>query len=107
MSTKRNPAETVAVLLIGLGEDLASELLQRLQQHDAERILRAASKLKNIDEATINDVLGKFAESLGEQRAAPINAANFAKTLINKAFPVEIGASLLDSLPKEVPRELS
>jgi len=56
----RSQAEKLAILMVSLGEDLASELIQKLPRDDAAKILQAMTRLGRLDQATINQVQLEF-----------------------------------------------
>jgi flagellar motor switch protein FliG len=104
-SKQRSQAEKLAILMVSLGEDLASELLQKLPRDDAAKILQAMTRLSHIDQVTINQVQLEFKDLMSAfQGANPQDGAAAARRIIQKSFSPEEALSLLKNLPGPLPK---
>jgi flagellar motor switch protein FliG len=100
----RSQVEKIAILLVSLGEDLASELLQKLPREDAGRILQAMSALGKVDQSTINQVQSEFKELMAVFKGDTQDGAAAARRIIQKSFTAEDAVSILKSLPRPLPK---
>ena len=58
-------AQKAAILLLSLGEDLASELVSRLDPDEAKKILLHLSQMQRVDGQTSQLVIDEFKNNLG------------------------------------------
>lgn len=96
--------EKVAVLLMSLGEDLASELIQKLPQADAQKILKTLSKLGRVDQQTALEIQNEFQELLTSPTNSLPDGASSARRIISKAFDAETSRKLSEGLPRKTPQ---
>jgi len=100
----RSQVEKVAILLLSLGEDLASELLQKLGREDAQRILNAMSSLGRVDQAVISQVHHEFKDLITSFQQKTPDGAEAARIIIQKTFVAEDAALILQSMPRPTPK---
>jgi flagellar motor switch protein FliG len=123
-----SPAETVlvgvrkaAVLLVLLGEDIASQIYRHLPQEDLEHLTREIAELQYIDSATALGVLEEYHRMALTQDYLAQGGTDYAQKLLVKAFgddgaqqllrqvsrAAEMSANKLDSLQKADPQQLA
>ena len=100
----KSQVEKLAILLMSLGEDLASEILQKLPKDDARRILSAMSALGQIDQQTADLVQREFKDFVSTFKDSSPDGASSARRIIQKAFSTEDAMSLMSSLPRPIPK---
>jgi len=110
-----------AVLLVLLGEEVASHIYRNLPQEDLEQLTREIAELEYIDPQTALAVLEEYHRLGLTQDYLAQGGADFAKKLLVKAFgedgarqllkqvstAAEMSASKLDSLQKADPQQLA
>ena len=104
MAKTLDSKEKVAILLLALGEDIAADIFKNLSEQDIKKIAPRLSQLKQVDQKTIDLVFSEFYQLLSDPTRAYQSGANYAKTLLEKAFPGEQGDSIreLISAPPEL-----
>ena len=78
-------AQKAAILLLSLGEDLASELVSRLDPDEAKKILLHLSQMQRVDGQTSQLVIDEFKNNLGVSKGVK-GSREAAKNIISKAF---------------------
>ncbi len=94
-------AEKAAILLISLGEEVASEVFRRLPQSDVKKIGSALGRMSSVDQATVDIVLNEFLGLLNTKRSMLAkDGVAFARKAIELAFHNEKGSQLADTIEK-------
>lgn len=81
-----NPTEKVAILLISLGEELATELLRGLPVADVQRIVDVTARLGQVDADLVIQVQNEFQAALSSQKKSVVGNHAAASKLIKIAF---------------------
>ena len=105
MSQNENASRRAAVVILGLGEEIAAELLQSLPPKDRKAILSALQNLKSVPQQEIDAEISRFYEVL--QSAVPPNArdgADFARKLLERSHPEGEREALAREMGLDVPR---
>jgi flagellar motor switch protein FliG len=123
-----SPAETTlggvrkaAVLLVLLGEDIASQIYRHLPQEDLEHLTKEIAELQYIDSETALGVLEEYHRMALTQDYLAQGGTDYAQKLLVKAFgdegaqqllrqvsrAAEMSANKLDSLQKADPQQLA
>ena len=123
-----SPAETTiggtrkaAVLLVLLGEDIASQIYRNLPQEDLEHLTREIAELEYIDSETALGVLEEYHRMALTQDYLAQGGTDYAQKLLVKAFgddgaqqllrqvsrAAEMSVNKLDSLQKADPQQLA
>jgi flagellar motor switch protein FliG len=110
-----------AVLLVLLGEDVASEIYRNLPEHEIEGLTQEIATLKYIDPQSALGVLEEYHKLTVTQDYLAQGGTDYAKKLLVKAFgedgarqlldqvtrAAEMSAGKLDSLQKSDPQQLA
>lgn len=104
MSAKLSNIEKIAILLMSLGEDLASELIRKLPPSDAQKILHTLSRMGRVDQETTIEVQNEFQDLLTGHKSGLPDGASTARRIISRAFDAETGAKFAQSFPREIPQ---
>jgi flagellar motor switch protein FliG len=110
-----------AVLLVLLGEDIASQIYRNLPQEDLERLTKEIAELEYIDSETALTVLEEYNRMALTQDYLAQGGTDYAQKLLIKAFgdegaqqllrqvsrAAEMSANKLDSLQKADPQQLA
>ncbi|MFW7382207.1 MAG: flagellar motor switch protein FliG [Oligoflexus sp.] len=97
-----SPAEKTAILMVALGEDLASEVFRQMEESEVRRVGAALSGLGRIDQDAIDLVIEEFHEILESNLKDPLKGGfGFTKRVLAKAFSESpYGQDLADSIQK-------
>lgn len=95
--------DKVAILLISLGEDLASELIQKLPTAEAKRVLQAISGMKNVDAECIAAIQDEFQSLLLSFKPRSADGGEAARRIIKKAFDADDAAKFNRTLAPPLP----
>ena len=88
--------EKAAVTLLGLGKDLASQVLQHLSEIEVKRISRAFMTLSEIDRETQFEISKEFRNMLKAGEMELVDGREFAKDVIANAFGSDASEDLLE-----------
>ena len=107
MATARLPAEAgfeasdlpglkkAAILVMALGEELASALFQGLNEHDLQKVTNELTRLGNIPAQQLTQVLTEFYGLLETQQFMVRGGPTYAMKLLTEAFGPEKAEELL------------
>ena len=73
-----------AVLILALGEEKAADVLKNLTSDELQRISRAISELKGVNDAYLRKVLRDFSVDVKSQSALGVNNDEFLKDILEK-----------------------
>jgi flagellar motor switch protein FliG len=110
-----------AILLVLLGEDVASEIYRNLSESEVEQLTTSIAEMEYVDPETAMAVLEEFHNLALTQDYLAQGGTDYAKKLLVKAFgeegarqllkqvnqTAEMSASKLDSLQKADPQQLA
>ena len=110
-----------AILLVLLGEEVASEIYKNLPDHDVEQLTQEIAELDYVDPPSALSVLEEFHSLALTQDYVAQGGTDYAQKLLVKAFgedgarqllqqvsrAAEMSASKLDSLQKADPQQLA
>ncbi|MCX6130484.1 MAG: flagellar motor switch protein FliG [Proteobacteria bacterium] len=96
-----SPADKAAILLVALGEDIASDLFKVMEQHEIRTIVAAINRLGKLDQVTIDTVLDEFLGILnGPKQNRHRDPSGFAQRTLQLAFKGEQGQKLAQQIGK-------
>ena len=110
-----------AILLVLLGEEVASKIFRNLPESDLEKLTQEIAELEYIDPPTAQNVLEEYHRLALTQEYLAQGGTDYAQKLLVKAFgedgarqllkqvshAAEMSASKLDSLQKSDPQQLA
>ena len=96
--------EKVAVLLAGLGEEVAVEIFKHLNELEIKRIAVAMQRLGRIDEQAVGQVFAEFHSIIKQNKRIFDQGQDFAQKLIDRAFSGEKAEELSNHLASQVSR---
>jgi flagellar motor switch protein FliG len=119
--TKLNGLRKAAILLVLLGEEVASEIYRNLPEAEVEHLTTTIAELEYVDPQTAMDVLEEYHNLALTQDYLAQGGTDYAKKLLVKAFgedgarqllqqvshTAEMSAAKLDSLQKADPQQLA
>ncbi len=96
---KYSGADKAAILLMGLGEDLAAEIFKHMSEHEIRRVASAMQRLKEIDPNSFQQVLVEFQQNLKKAPRTQLqDGPEFLRHAIARALPGEKGKALADEM---------
>jgi flagellar motor switch protein FliG len=84
---KLNSTNKAALVLLALGEELASDILKRLERQEATRLIAALASIGKVETDTVDAVLSEFKRSVNDGVTFLPSSKNFAQNVMRKAFP--------------------
>jgi len=88
--------EKAALILMSLGKETASQVLQNLNEQEVKRISRAFMAVHEVDRETQLNVAAEFKKMLKASETMLIDGREFAKDVISEAFGETAGEGLLE-----------
>ncbi len=105
MATPLTGPQKAAILLYTLGEELAAEIVKKLDESEIEKIGQSMINISAITPETLETILGEFHQLAGQGSfTLPLNAAhknNFMKNLLTKTLNGEKAQVLLEKFKEE------
>jgi flagellar motor switch protein FliG len=111
MNTARSEMDSLsglrkaAMLLIILGEQSSSEILPQLSEEDVQKVSREVAKIRAINSEQVEHVLNEFHHITTAGDYVARGGVDFARKLLQRAFPPDVARRLLDRLTKALGSE--
>ena len=96
MPRELTTTEKAALTLLSLGKEVASQVLQHLNEQEVKRISRAFLSVTEVDRETQFEITKEFRQMIKAGKTVLIDGREFAKDIISGAFGAEGGAGFLD-----------
>lgn len=90
--------ERAAILLLGMGEKNASEVLKHLEPRQVQKVGLAISTINNVSKAKIQDVLSEFLNAIEEQTSLTVDSENYLRTVLIDALGEEKAMPFIDRI---------
>ena len=94
---KMDGADRAAVLLMSLGEEQASEVLQHMGAKDVQRIGAAMAAMQAVNREQAEEVLDDFVTTVEDQTALGVGSHDYVRRVLSQALG-EKGANLIDRI---------
>src|SRR5882672_5667097 len=91
-------AEKVSILLLALGEDVASLVLKKMSEQEIQRISNYMSHMREVDTAAVEQVLTEFFGLTGSVEGMIAGGTDYVKKLLIKALDPEKAEWILNNL---------
>lgn len=78
--------ERAAILLLGLGEENAAEVIKHLEPRQVQKVGETMSTLASLSQSKIDDVLDEFLAEAKSQTALGVDSEEYVKVVLNKAL---------------------
>ena len=88
-SKKLSNVEKVGVLLVGLGEDISSQIFKNMSQAEVQKSVSAIQRLGRINQDLVDEVMAEFYEVLSQKTKTLPSGSDFAKKALTKALGAE------------------
>ena len=90
--------ERAAILLLGMGEENAAEVLKHLEPRQVQKVGMAISTLSTVSKAKMNDVLAEFINSVEEQTSLTVDNENYLRTVLIAALGEDKAMPFIDRI---------
>ena len=94
-----------AMLLIVLGEQTSAEILTQLSEDDIQKVSREVARVTSISADQAESVLNEFHQISTARDFMARGGIDYARKLLNRAFPPEVARRLVDRLQKAMGSE--
>ncbi len=82
-----SPTEKVAIVMLALGEELASEIFRNMSRAEVQKVGAAMGRLGRIDQETVDIIMSEFRQIMDSQSIAGVRGSpEFLKNAISLAF---------------------
>lgn len=96
MARELTNTEKAAVTLLTMGKELASSVLQHLNEQEVKRISRAFMAVHEVDRETQFAIANEFHTMIKASETLLVDGREFAKDVISNAFGEQAGEGLLE-----------
>jgi len=87
--TSRKPLKGIqkaAILMIAVGTEISSHVLQNLQEDEIENVTREVVNMRNVDSDRVSEVVSEFYQMIRAQEYIAAGGTNFAEELLKKSM---------------------
>ena len=88
-------SQRAAILMLGLGESLAAQLMKHMEPPEVERVGRAMASLSGVSDEQIAYVLSSFHEELSKVNPIGVGASSFTERVMLEALGEEKARNVL------------
>ncbi|KTC85710.1 MULTISPECIES: flagellar motor switch protein FliG [Legionella] len=90
--------ERAAILLLGMGEKNAAEVLKHLEPRQVQKVGMAISTMSSVSKAKMQGVLGEFLNAIEDQTSLTVDAENYLRTILINALGEENAIPFIDRI---------
>lgn len=90
--------ERAAILLLGMGEKNAAEVLKHLEPRQVQKVGMAISTMSSVSKAKMQGVLGEFLTAIEDQTSLTVDAENYLRTILINALGEENAIPFIDRI---------
>lgn len=95
-------AKKAAILVLSLGDDVASEVLKHLDEEDVQAISKELASIQSLPSDVATEVVEEFHQMLVAQTYIVSGGLDYAKRLLVKAYGPEVAKRLLDKITRSL-----
>ncbi len=95
---KLSGPERAAILLMALGEDVASAIMKHMGPKEVQRLGEAMASTTNVSRDQVEDVVSNFAETFGSQTALGVGAEDYLRKVLVGALGEDKAGGLIDRI---------
>ena len=88
-------SQRAAILMLGLGESLAAELMRHMEPSEVERVGKAMASLSGVSDEQVAEVLSSFHDELGNVNPIGVGASGFTERVMLEALGEEKARNVL------------
>ncbi|MCL1808161.1 MAG: flagellar motor switch protein FliG [Clostridiales bacterium] len=102
MSSELSLGQKAATVIISLGTETASKLYKFLSEDELEALTLEVAKMENISPEVTESALDDFYKLCLTQKVITDGGLEYAKTVLEKAFGLQVATSLLERVTKSL-----
>jgi len=95
---KLSGMERTAVLMLGLGEKYAAEILRFMGPKEVQEIGMAMAGLTNVTKSMIEQVMQNFVDTIGEQTSLGLGSDEYIRNMLTSALGTDKAAGVIDRI---------
>ncbi len=93
-----DPSQKAAVLLMSIGEEVASEVLKHMGPKEVQRIGVAMANIGDLNKSSVQTVLEDFLGVVQEQTALGVGADDYVRNVLTNALGEDKAAGMIDRI---------
>lgn len=95
---KLSGMERTAVLMLGMGEKYAAEILRFMGPKEVQEIGMAMAGLTNVTKTMIEQVMQNFVDTIGEQTSLGLGSDEYIRNMLTSALGTDKAAGVIDRI---------
>jgi flagellar motor switch protein FliG len=95
---KLNGPERAAILMMALGEEVATAIMKHMGPKEVQRIGEAMASTSNVSRDQVEDVVSNFAETFGDQTALGVGSEEYLRKILVNSLGEDKAAGLIDRI---------
>ncbi len=95
---KLSRLDKAAILLLSLGESDAAAVLKHMGPKEVQRVGSAMAGLRTVNREHVQEVMGDFIETVGDQTGLGVGADGYIRTMLTQALGEDKANSLVDRI---------
>ncbi len=95
---KLNGPERAAILMMAMGEEVATEIMRHMGPKEVQRIGEAMASTSNVSRDQVEDVVSNFAETFGDQTALGVGSEDYLRKILVNSLGEDKAAGLIDRI---------
>jgi flagellar motor switch protein FliG len=90
--------ERTAVLMLGLGEKHAAEIMRHMGPKEVQEIGMAMAGLTNVTKSMMEEVMSDFVDTIGEQTSLGLGSDEYIRNMLTSALGSDKAAGVIDRI---------
>ncbi|WP_127476428.1 flagellar motor switch protein FliG [Sulfurivermis fontis] len=96
--TKLSGPERAAILMMAVGEDVATAIMKHMGPKEVQRIGEAMASTSNVSREQVEDVVATFAETFGNQTAIGVGSEEYLRKILVNSLGEDKASGLIDRI---------
>ena len=98
VNTEIHSIEKAAILLYVLGEEVASQVLKTLEEHEIQKVVEKMYEISTFPKERVDEVIREFYQIAGEDNPMAVNGNEYLKKILGKSLDPQKVTSILSSI---------
>ncbi|GAB4303221.1 MAG: flagellar motor switch protein FliG [Thiohalomonadaceae bacterium] len=96
--TKLTGPERAAILMMAVGEEVATAIMKHMGPKEVQRIGEAMASTSNVSRDQVEDVVANFAETFGDQTAIGVGSEEYLRKILVNSLGEDKASGLIDRI---------
>jgi len=96
--TKLTGPERAAILMMAVGEEVATAIMKHMGPKEVQRIGEAMASTSNVSRDQVEDVVASFAETFGDQTAIGVGSEEYLRKILVNSLGEDKASGLIDRI---------